>query len=62
MKKNVALAMLAVLVMSASTGAAMAADDNAAVAGAKKVGTIIVWPFKKIGQGLKAVKEKITGK
>ena len=61
MKKSLALGLLSVLAISASTGAAWA-DDNKVVAGAKKVGTVIVWPFKKLGQGLKAVKDKVTGK
>jgi hypothetical protein len=61
MKKSVALAVLSVIVLSASTGAANAAD-NKVVAGAKKVGVAIVWPFKKIGEGMKAVGKKVTGK
>lgn len=61
MKKSVALAMLSVLVLAASTGAADAAD-NKVVAGAKKVGLAIVWPFKKLGEGAKAVGKKVTGK
>lgn len=62
MKKSMAFAMLTVLALSASSGSAAVAADNAVVAGAKKVGTVIVWPFKKLGQGLKAVKDKVTGK
>lgn len=61
MKKSVALSVLAVLLMSASVGVANAAD-NKVVAGAKKVGVAIVWPFKKVGEGMKAVGKKITGK
>ncbi len=61
MKKSLALMLLSVLAISASTGAAMA-DDNKVVAGAKKIGSAIVWPFKKLGQGLKAAGKKVTGK
>lgn len=61
MKKSLALTLLSVLAISASTGTAMA-DDNKVVAGAKKVGSAIVWPFKKLGQGLKAVGKKVSGK
>lgn len=62
MKKSVALAVLSVIVLSASSGAAANAADNKVVAGAKKVGLAIVWPFKKIGEGMKAVGKKVTGK
>lgn len=34
------------------------AEDNKVKAGAKKVGNAIVWPFKKMGQGMKAMGEK----
>jgi hypothetical protein len=61
MKKAVALSVLSVIVLSASTGSAVAAD-NKVKAGAKKVGVAIVWPFKKIGEGMKAVGKKVTGK
>ena len=62
MKKSVALlSLLSVLAISASNGSAMAAD-NKVVAGAKKVGSAIAWPFKKVGAGLKAVGKKISGK
>ena len=33
------------------------AEDNKVKAGAKKVGSAIVWPFKKMGQGMKAMGE-----
>lgn len=61
MKKSIALAAMAVIVFSASVGAANAAD-NKVVAGAKKIGVAIVWPFKKVGEGMKAVGKKVTGK
>ncbi len=62
MKKSLALALLSVFVLSTGAMAANSSSDNKVVAGAKKVGLCIVWPFKKLGQGAKAVKEKITGK
>ncbi len=61
MNKSVALTLLSTIVLASSTGSAVAAD-NKVVAGAKKVGTAIVWPFKKVGEGMKAVGKKVTGK
>lgn len=50
MKKYAALAIV-LAVASTAFAPAMAADDGPA----KKLGNAIVWPFKKMGQGLKAV-------
>lgn len=50
MKKYAAL-ILALAVSSTAFAPAQAADDSAV----QKVGKAIVWPFKKVGQGLKAV-------
>jgi hypothetical protein len=61
MKKSLALTLLSVLAITASAGAAQAAD-NKLKDGAKKVGSAIVWPFKKMGEGIKAVGKKISGK
>lgn len=61
MKKSLAIAIISTFVLTASTSAADAAD-NKVVTGAKKVGNAIVWPFKKIGEGAKAVGKKVTGK
>jgi hypothetical protein len=66
MKKSLAIALVSAFVMTAGAGA-MAANttstsDNKFVAGAKKVGAGVAWPFKKVGQGMKAVGHKITGK
>ena len=57
--------MVSALFLIASSGAMAAnssSSDNKVVAGAKKVGSAIVWPFKKMGEGMKAVGKKITGK
>ena len=64
MKKSLALTVLSVLVLSATSGAmaANSSNDNKVVAGAKKVGQAIVWPFKKVGAGLKVVGNKMKGK
>ncbi len=64
MKKSLALTLLSVIVLSASSGAMAAntSSDNKVVAAGKKVGCAVVWPFKKVGQGLKAVGSKIKGK
>lgn len=51
MKKYAALAIVVAVATTAFAPAAMAADDGPM----KKVGNAIVWPFKKMGQGLKAV-------
>lgn len=57
MKKTfVFIAVASVLAVSATS--AQAADDNAVVKGAKKVGCAITWPFKKIGGGFKKVFKK----
>lgn len=62
MKKSLALTLLSLIVLSASSSAMAANSDNKVVVGAKKVGTAIVWPFKKVGSGMKAVGNKIKGK
>ncbi|HEY9790995.1 MAG TPA: hypothetical protein V6D22_11385 [Candidatus Obscuribacterales bacterium] len=65
MKKSLAIALVSAFVLSATAGA-MAANssnsDNKVVAGAKKVGNAIVWPFKKVGEGTKNAWKKVTGK
>lgn len=53
---------LMVIIAANSTGSPAWADDNKLVAGVKKVGSAIVWPFKKVGQGFKAVGKKLSGK
>jgi hypothetical protein len=62
MKKSLALA----LIVAATTAGAAYADAakvmDGAKSGAKKVGHAVVWPFKKVGQGMKAVGKKVTGK
>jgi hypothetical protein len=50
MKKYAAL-MLALALASTTFAPVQAADDSAV----QKVGKAIVWPFKKVGQGLKAM-------
>lgn len=50
MKKYAAL--LLVLAMASTTFAPAQAEDESAV---KKVGNAITWPFRKVGQGLKAM-------
>lgn len=63
MKKNFALG-LAVMLAVASASAAQAEDSKIKAAG-KKVGGAIVWPFKKLGQGMKAMgngAKKLVGK
>lgn len=50
MKKYAALVVV-LAVASTAFAPAQAADDSPV----KKVGNAIVWPFKKMGQGLKAV-------
>ena len=63
MRKSLAIALVSLFMVCASgANAANTSSDNPVVAGAKKVGTAIVWPFKKIGQGMKAVGHKLTGK
>ncbi|HEY9783841.1 MAG TPA: hypothetical protein V6D17_00475 [Candidatus Obscuribacterales bacterium] len=64
MNKSLALG-LAIAISMACASSAMAADDNKVVAAGKKVGSAIVWPFKKLGQGLKAMgngAKKMVGK
>lgn len=54
----------AALVVLCSCNTASAAD-NAMTNGAKKVGAAIVWPFKQVGKGLKAMgngMKKMVGK
>lgn len=60
MKKYAAL-MLALAVASTTFAPVQAADDSAV----KKVGNAITWPFRKMGQGLKAMgngAKKMVGK
>jgi hypothetical protein len=62
MNKSLALALIVV----ATTAGVASADGgkivDGAKSGAKKVGHAVVWPFKKMGQGMKAVGKKVTGK
>ena len=58
MKKLSTLFLVASIVCLSQTPANAA--DNAIVTGTKKVGSAIVWPFKKIGQGLKGLKNKVS--
>ncbi len=51
MKKFVTLLSLAAVMTCTAQSGAYA--DNMLTTGAKKVGTAVVWPFKKLGQGLK---------
>ena len=63
MNKSLAIALLSVSLLSLGTGCMAAnSSDNKVVTGAKKMGQAIVWPFKKVGQGMKAVGKKVTGK
>jgi hypothetical protein len=62
MKKSLALTLLSVIILSAGSAASAANSDNKVVAAGKKVGQAIVWPFKKVGAGLKAVADKVKGK
>jgi hypothetical protein len=63
MKKSLAIALVSLFMVAGSASmAANNSSDNKVVAGCKKVGTAIVWPFKKLGQGMKAVGHKISGK
>ena len=61
MKKSLTLTMLALLAISTTSTAALSAD-NKVTCGCKKIGTAIVYPFKKLGAGMKAVGKKVTGK
>ncbi len=63
MKKLMTLLASCVVVVSACNAASAA--DNKLQTGMKKVGTAVVWPFKKVGQGLKAMgngMKKMVGK
>jgi hypothetical protein len=62
MKKSLALALIVVATTAGAANADAAKVVDGAKAGAKKVGLAIVWPFKKVGQGMKAVGKKVTGK
>ena len=64
MKKSLAIALVSAFVLSATAGAmaANSSSDNKVVAGAKKVGNAICWPFKKVGEGTKNAWKKVTGK
>ena len=53
MKKQLTLLTIAVVLVSA--GSAASAADSKLKNGAKKVGAAIVWPFKEVGKGLKAM-------
>ncbi len=55
-KASVFVALMAVLSVSSSPAFA---EDKPVVSGVKKVGTAIVWPFKKVGEGMKAVFKKM---
>ncbi|MBP7862524.1 MAG: hypothetical protein KIT34_09600 [Cyanobacteria bacterium TGS_CYA1] len=57
MKRVLSVLLVAGLVSFACANSA-SAEDNKVKAGAKKVGNAIVWPFKKMGQGMKAMGEK----
>lgn len=61
MNKHTALS-AALLVALTLAGQEARAEDSKLVAGFKKVGSAIVWPFKKMGEGLKAIGNKLTGK
>lgn len=63
MKKSLAIGLM-IAICSFTASAAQAEDSKIKTAG-KKVGTAIVWPFKKMGQGLKAMgngAKKMVGK
>lgn len=62
MKKSLALALIVVATTASAASADGAKIMDGAKAGAKKVGNAVVWPFKKMGQGMKAVGKKMTGK
>lgn len=66
MKKSLALTLLSVLVLSATSGAMAATNKNSSgnpvANGAKKVGVAIVTPFKWTGSKIKAGWHKVTGK
>ncbi len=61
MKKYAALLLVMAVTSATFAPAALAADDGPV----KKMGNAIVWPFKKMGQGLKAMgngAKKLVGK
>ncbi len=63
MKKSLAVGLM-IAICSFTVSAAQAEDSKIKTAG-KKVGNAIVWPFKKMGQGLKAMgngAKKMVGK
>jgi len=62
MKKSLALAIIVAATTASAANADAAKVVDGAKSGAKKVGHAVVWPFKKMGQGMKAVGKKITGK
>lgn len=62
MKKSLALAVIIAATTAGAANADAAKIVDGAKTGAKKVGHAIVWPFKKVGQGMKAVGKKVTGK
>lgn len=53
MKVLMTLLSAAVVIMCSCNS--VSAADNAFTNGMKKVGTAIVWPFKQVGKGLKAM-------
>ncbi len=61
MKKYLPVAVVLGIALT-NVGSDASAEDGKVVAGAKKVGNAVTWPFKKVGQGLKAVGKKISGK
>jgi len=59
------MSLLSVAVVIASCCNSASAEDSKLKTGVKKVGTAIVWPFKKVGQGLVAMghgAKKLVGK
>jgi D-arabinose 5-phosphate isomerase GutQ len=63
MKKSLAVGLM--IAICTFTATAAQAEDNKIQAAGKKVGNAIVWPFKKMGQGLKAMgngAKKMVGK
>ena len=62
MKKTITLLSAAVIALSVCNAAQA---DSKIQNGAKKVGSAVAWPFKKMGQGLKAMghgMKKMVGK
>ncbi len=65
MKIQATLLSAALLVLVMGVGNAASAEDCKIKEGAKKVGTAMVWPFKAMGKGLKAMgngAKKMVGK